>query len=104
VRRGDFHAAGPEVFVNVFVCDDGDLASGQWQDEHFANEAGVAFILWVDGNGDVSLKWGDFTMRNEVELFITAEGAGDNLITITFADAGFGAEDYALEVRLTVTE
>jgi len=47
VRRGDLDAAGTKFGVDVFVGDDWNLASGQWQFEEFTQQIRIAFIVGV---------------------------------------------------------
>ena len=54
MRRGDFHAAGPEFLVDILVRDDGDFPPDERQNQRFADEFGITLVLRADGNGGIS--------------------------------------------------
>ena len=54
VRRGDFHAAGTEGLVDVFVGNDRNRAAGQRQYYLTADQTAVAFVFRMHGNGCIA--------------------------------------------------
>ena len=54
VRGRDFHHAGSELWIDIFVGDDWNLDVGNRQQHRFPNEPLVAFIVRVNGNCDVA--------------------------------------------------
>ncbi len=54
MRRGDLHAAGTELEVDVVVGDDRDQAVDQRQHDVTADQALVALVLRVHGDGGVT--------------------------------------------------
>ena len=54
VGRGDLHAAGTELLVNIFVRDHRDLTSGQREFQHLADQVLIALILRVHCHGGIA--------------------------------------------------
>ena len=54
MRRRDLHAAGAERLVHILVGDDRDFAVAQRQDQHLADEVGIALIGRINCNGGVA--------------------------------------------------
>src|SRR5690606_26269504 len=54
VGRRDLHYAGAELAVHVFISNDGNLATHQWQGYGLADQVLVAFIFRVHHHGHVA--------------------------------------------------
>src|SRR5215217_707433 len=54
VRGGDLHAAGAEFWIYVFVGDDWNRATGEWQPRLFADQILIARIIGMHGHCDVA--------------------------------------------------
>ena len=55
VRRGDFHRAGTKLHIDVIISDDLELeVIAEWVWQLLAHKIGIAFIVWVNGNGNVT--------------------------------------------------
>ena len=54
VRGGNLHTACAKLGVDIVIGNDGYAAATQGQVDEFANEVGIAGILWVNSNGAVA--------------------------------------------------
>ena len=54
VRRRDLHATGAEFLVDIFVDDNRDFTSAQWQHQHFADQVRVTLVSRIDRHCDVT--------------------------------------------------
>ena len=50
----DLYAASTKFFIDITISNDRNLAVGQWQFEHFANQMDITLICRVDGDGYVT--------------------------------------------------
>ncbi len=54
VRRRDLDRAGAEFAIDVFIGDDRNLAAGQWQRQHLADQRLIALVFRMHRDGDVA--------------------------------------------------
>src|SRR5690606_241847 len=75
VRRGDFHAAGTELRIDVAVGDDRDAAVTKRQLDFLADEVLVALVFRVDGYGGIT-EQGFRTRRRDDDVALAVPGGG----------------------------
>ena len=44
----DFNTTGSKIFIHIFISENGDFTSNQWQNHMFPNEMLIAFIIGMD--------------------------------------------------------
>ena len=89
VGRGDLHAAGAELHVDISVGDDGNLPADQRQAHALAHQLAVAFVVRMHGN------------RAVAQHGLRARG-GDHQIILAVGGGGAAGERVAEVPQLTL--